>query len=154
MSKKLQPGKATPTRSTEEIHKEKCELLKKSIHEARAKELDQQSKILSSKHIAEVLKAVGHSLYMEMAVDMPIRYRTNFNVALESEYLKRIGRDFREGRKKGSTSAGTDHIHKLALENPDASAKEIFSMTDKSIIGKMAYGTFANKVTAARNPKK
>lgn len=57
------------------------------------------------------------------------------------------------GRKKGATTAKTQHIYTLANNRPNLSAKELYALADKKIIGDMRDGTFANHVTAARKSK-
>ncbi|MGO9446312.1 MAG: hypothetical protein ACLPXB_16280 [Thiobacillaceae bacterium] len=62
-------------------------------------------------------------------------------------------RPLRRGRKQGAMSKAGKHIKDLALKYPDRSAKELEKLADDSIIDEMSSRTFANHVSAARNPK-
>jgi hypothetical protein len=67
--------------------------------------------------------------------------------------LTQHGEKFPPRRAKGAISKKTAYIHKLATDYPDKFAKVLFGEADKSIIGNMKEGTFANHVSEARNPK-
>jgi hypothetical protein len=64
--------------------------------------------------------------------------------------LYEFRKKFKSKRPKGSISAATKHINDLAQTNRSQSAKQLFSIADKSIIGNMIFGTFSNHVSNAR----
>ena len=66
-------------------------------------------------------------------------------------YIK--SENFKPGRSEGSLSNKTKYIRKLAIDNKDKKAICLFLDADKSIIGNMKEGTFANHVSRARNLK-
>jgi hypothetical protein len=70
--------------------------------------------------------------------------------------LARKGERFSGGRAKGAISKQTKHIFKLAKDNLSLSAKELFVIANKSIIGDMSERTFSDHLTGARRiyPKK
>jgi hypothetical protein len=57
-------------------------------------------------------------------------------------------------RPKGSTTTKTNYIRSLAIANPNKKAQALFLEADKSIIGEMSEGTFANHITKGRKHKK
>jgi hypothetical protein len=62
---------------------------------------------------------------------------------------------FRKSKPKGSQSKSSKFIHKLAIDHPDKSVKELLQLKGVSdAIGTMSYGRFANVVSEARQPKK
>lgn len=54
------------------------------------------------------------------------------------------------GRRLGAISKSTEHIFDLAKDNLNLSAKELFLLADKSIIGEMKFDAFRSHVTSAR----
>jgi hypothetical protein len=70
---------------------------------------------------------------------------------IKTDRLAAKGEKFKPNREKGALSARTKYIHELALDNPKLSAKELFALADRNIIGKMALRTFGNHVSAYRN---
>lgn len=68
----------------------------------------------------------------------------------EEVLLKLFSEQFKPGRDKGAVSDATKHIFYLAECNRSSSAKELFPISDKSIIGGMSERTFGNHVTDAR----
>lgn len=60
------------------------------------------------------------------------------------------GEQFQPGRRKNALAESTIYIHDLAKNNPGPSAKELFRIADRKVIGKMTLGTFQNHVTKAR----
>lgn len=135
------------------------------------KEKDKQRKLLKSKYSAEIIEAVmqekgiikdlkdvqreneiieavNQRLSMERAIGLPVYFQTDIGSTIAEEYLKHMGSSFDDNRKKkGSTMPHTKYIHKLVSDNPDKSAKILYSMADKTIIGDMPLNTFSNVVT-------
>lgn len=110
MSKKTPPAKAIPPRSTAAINE---------VHRKfREQEDELQSKILKSKHGAEILAAAARSMYMERAAGMPIYNQTDFGVALANEALKRSGEVFTNGRKAGTSGPIRKAIAKFLKADP------------------------------------
>lgn len=67
--------------------------------------------------------------------------------------VKNHGNKFLPKRAKGSISKKTKYIHKLATDSPKEKALALYIRADKTIIGDMSEGTFANHVSDARNLK-
>jgi hypothetical protein len=65
--------------------------------------------------------------------------------------IARKGVRFRAGRLPGSRSKEVNYIHQLARSRRALSAKALFRIADKAIIGKMSERVFANHVSMARN---
>lgn len=63
------------------------------------------------------------------------------------------GRSFKKGRAKGALSSKTIHIYGLVYVHPEMSAKELFRLADKKVLGGMALGTFSNHVSDAKNSR-
>jgi hypothetical protein len=66
------------------------------------------------------------------------------------------GKKFQTHRPRGSVSKKTKHILMLATIHPEKSAKELYRIADKSILGEgkpMQFSTFEKKVSEARNSK-
>jgi hypothetical protein len=67
------------------------------------------------------------------------------------------GEVFKPKRKKGAISKKTKHIQTLVEQHPEKTAKELYALADKSILGEgkpMQLRTFDNHVSLARKPKK
>jgi len=78
-------------------------------------------------------------------------HRELFGIGVE---LLHKGARFHPKRKKGAIQQPMKYIKELAQRYPTLSAKELFARADKGIIGEISSGTFANKVSQARNVKK
>jgi hypothetical protein len=81
------------------------------------------------------------------SLDKAIVYLTELNCLKEILH----GEKFKTKRPEGSISIKTKYIRQLVKENPELSAKELYSKADKDIINRMNMRTFANQVTSAKN---
>ena len=66
---------------------------------------------------------------------------------LHIQELARKGEKFRPARKLGSLSEKTKYIYKLVENNPDLTAKGLYKIADKEVLGAMPITTFSNHVS-------
>ena len=89
----------------------------------------------------------GMEDFAAWANNNPLSQRASIHLALiKSEH----GENFKKGRKKGSFTEKTRYINQLAKDNRTWPAKMLYGQADKSIIGDMKEGTFANHITKER----
>jgi len=70
-------------------------------------------------------------------------------VALTKELLIKVdtGAKFTKGRTPGAKATKTKYIHKLRQQHPDLTAKGLYKLADKKIIGTMSPKTFENHLS-------
>lgn len=132
---------------------------KDELKQVMAKFMVNMKPLLTAHHAAEVeakdyMSATGEDKTLDeitpYATQHPLSPLASAIVSAEANK----GSKFKTKKPKGSQSKRTQHIYKLAKDNPDKSPKELLKIKGvREAIGTMADGTFSNHVTGARKTK-